>query len=60
VSPSPDLRITGPATSPEAAALIAAVEQFRRQTAPAPVVIEPTLNRWKQAALLEGVSRQPD
>jgi hypothetical protein len=63
LNPSLDLRIIGPAaTSQEAAALMAAIERFRRETAggPAPAAIEPAVNRWKQAALLEGISRQPD
>ena len=45
----------------EAAAVIAAIEQFLADTAPAPVLTaEPPPSRWKQAALAEGVARQPD
>jgi hypothetical protein len=51
-----------PQPSPEeAAAVIAALEQFLRDTAPvteAPV--EPKLSPWTRAALIEGVSRQPE
>jgi hypothetical protein len=38
----------------EAAAVIAAVEQFLADTAPAPVAAE-RVNPWQRAALLEGV-----
>jgi hypothetical protein len=50
------------ASDEEAIAVVAAVEQFMRDTAlPAmPAAVEPPLSRWKQAALLEGVSRQAD
>ncbi len=49
------------ASAEEAAAVIAAIEQYLRDTAPvmeAPA--EPKLSPWKRAALLEGVSRQPE
>ena len=39
----------------EAAAVIAAVEQFLADTAPAPQTIE-SANPWQRTALLEGVS----
>ena len=47
----------------EAAALAAAIEQFRRDTAPpspkpAPVAAVPSA--WQRAALAEGVRRQPE
>jgi hypothetical protein len=45
----------------EVAALIAAIEQFLRDTAPAPVVAaQPAPSPWKRAALAEGIARQPD
>lgn len=44
----------GAAEPQEAAAVIAAVEQFLADTAPAPVRRE-VVNRWQRAALLEGV-----
>jgi hypothetical protein len=50
------------ASAAEAAAVVAAIQQFVRDTAPVPATAttEPALNAWKQAALLEGISRQPD
>jgi hypothetical protein len=57
----PRLEIVAPGASPEeAAAVIAALEQFMRDTAP-PLAPDPSppANPWKQAALLEGVARQP-
>ena len=41
----------------EAAAVVAAVEQFLADTAPAPAPEPATQSRWQRAALLEGVSR---
>ena len=51
-----------PEPSPEeAAAVIAALEQFLRDTAPVIAVSPgPQLSAWKRAALVEGVSRQPE
>ena len=61
VNRRPQLEIVAPGASPEeAAAIVAALEQFMRDTAPvieAPP--EPALSPWKRAALAEGVSRQP-
>lgn len=59
--PNPEV-IVPRASEAETAAVVAAVEQFVRDTAQvaAPATIEPALNAWKQAALLEGISRQPD
>jgi len=49
-----------PATPEEAAAVIAAVEQFLRDTV-APVVTAPAGPApWLRASLLEGVGREPD
>lgn len=57
----PQLQIVAPnATAEEAAAVAAAVERFMRDTAP--VLVEdagPSANPWQQAALIEGVMRQP-
>jgi hypothetical protein len=39
--------------------VIAAVQQFIRNTAPAPVSAPPARNPWQQAALLESVDRAP-
>lgn len=44
----------GPAEPPEAAAVIAAIEQFLTDTAPAPVP-RTAVNPWQRAALLEGI-----
>ena len=44
----------GPAEPQEAAAVIAAVEQFLADTAPEPATGTP-VNPWQRAALLEGV-----
>jgi hypothetical protein len=55
-----ELTIVAPNASPEeAAAVIAAVQQFIRNTAPAPVSAPPARNPWQQAALLESVDRAP-
>jgi hypothetical protein len=55
-----ELTIVAPNASPEeAAAVIAAVQRFIRDTAPAVVAPAPSRNPWQQAALLEGVDRAP-
>jgi hypothetical protein len=60
VNRRPRLELRGSAATPEeAAAVIAAVEQFLRDTAP-PVAPEPPRpSPWVRAALLEGVERAP-
>jgi hypothetical protein len=61
VNRRPKLRIVAPNASPEeAAAVVAALERFMRETAPVPVPPAPQQNPWQQAALREGVTRQPD
>ena len=56
----PKLTIFAPDASPEeAAAIVAALEQFMRQTAPVPVPPAPRRNPWQLAALQEGVARHP-
>jgi hypothetical protein len=56
----PKLTIAAPnATPEEAAAVVAALEQFMRATAPTPVPPAPRRNPWQLAALHEGVSREP-
>lgn len=56
----PRLSIVAPGASPiEAAAVVAAIEQFIRATAPVPVAPEPAPDAWQQASLQEGVSCQP-
>jgi hypothetical protein len=58
----PQLEIVAPNASPEeAAAVVAALEQFMRDHAP--VLVEddgPKLSGWHAAALREGVNRAPD
>jgi hypothetical protein len=47
------LRIVAPAASPEeAAAVVAALERFMRETAPTPAPAPPRLSGWLQAARL--------
>ena len=60
VNRRPSLTIVAPSASPEeAAAVIAAVEQFMRDTAP-PVAPDPAgPGPWVRTALLEGVDRDP-
>ena len=60
VNRRPQLTIVAPNASPEeAAAVVAALEQFMRATAPVPVAAEPKPPMWQQAALHEGVSCAP-
>jgi hypothetical protein len=57
----PKLTLLGHSASPhEAAAVIAAVEQFLRDTVPPTAPAAPARNAWARAALLEGVGREPD
>ncbi|TMK41323.1 MAG: hypothetical protein E6G56_05425 [Actinobacteria bacterium] len=57
----PDLRIVAPgASSQEAAAVVAALERFMRETAPAPAPAEPAVNPWVRAARLEAVDREEE
>lgn len=52
----PQLEIVAPNASPEeAAAVVAALEQFMRETAPVYVAAPELVDRWTRAALLEGV-----
>jgi len=57
----PKLEIVAPAASPEeAAAVVAAVERFLRDTAPPPAPVQPPPNPWVRAARREAVDRFPD
>ncbi|MBV9423329.1 MAG: hypothetical protein JOZ98_10490 [Solirubrobacterales bacterium] len=57
----PKLTIVAPSATPEeAAAVVAALERFMRETAPPPVPPPPRRSPWQQAALHEGVARQPE
>ncbi len=44
------------ASAGEAAAVVAAVEQFLADTAPPPAADGPTVNQWQRAALEEGIA----
>jgi len=56
----PQLSIVAPAASPEeAAAVVAALERFMRDTAPTPALPEARPGGWLQAARLEAVERAP-
>ena len=48
--------VTGPASESEAAAIVAAMEQFLAETAPPPSADGPPSSRWQRTALEEGVS----
>ena len=54
------LALSQSATPHEAAAIAAALEQFRRDTAPPPPAAEAPASAWLRAALLEGTGREPD
>jgi hypothetical protein len=56
----PRLELHGSSATPEeAAAVIAAIEQFLRDTAPPPAPVEKGPGPWVSAARLEGVERSP-
>jgi hypothetical protein len=60
VNRRPKLTIVAPDASPEeAAAVVAALERFMRETAPTPAPPAPRRSPWQQAALHEGVLREP-
>jgi hypothetical protein len=60
VNRRPKLTIVAPnATPEEAAAVVAALERFMRDTVPPPAPPEPRRNPWQEAALREGVARAP-
>jgi len=59
VNRRPKLEIIAPSASPaEAAAIVAALERFMRDTAPPTAPQPPALDPWLRAAMLEGTSRQ--
>ena len=61
VNRRPKLTIVAPtASAEEAAAVVAALERFMRETAPLPAPRVPRRNPWQRAALHEGVARAPD
>jgi hypothetical protein len=59
--PRPRIEVkSGAATPEEAAAIAAAIEQFLRDTAPAPAPDQDTLNPWLRAALFEAAGYPAD
>jgi hypothetical protein len=57
----PQLEIVAPNASPaEAAAVVAALEQFMRDFTPPPAAPAPRRDPWQRTALLEGVTRDSD
>jgi len=56
----PELSIVAPGASvQEAAAVVAALERFMRDTAPPIAAAPPRRSPWLEASLREGVARQP-
>jgi hypothetical protein len=56
----PQLSIVAPAASPEeAAAVVAALERFMRETAPTAAPAPPPVSGWLQAARQEAVEHAP-
>jgi hypothetical protein len=53
----PRIELRQSASPEEAAAIAAAIEQFMRDTAPAPGVAGPVVSPWLRAALFEGTKR---
>jgi len=59
VNRRPQLQIVAPSASPgEAAAVVAALERFMRETAPAPAPPAERVDPWLRAALHEGTNRE--
>ena len=57
---SPGCRSSRPPPRPEeAAAVVAALERFLRETTPVVAAEPPRMSPWQRAALLEGVGREP-
>ncbi|HUN79065.1 MAG TPA: hypothetical protein VMU32_09105 [Solirubrobacteraceae bacterium] len=55
VNRRPRLELVAPSASPaEAAAVVAALERFMRDTAPPPAPPAKALDPWRRAAMLEG------
>ena len=61
VNRRPHLEIVAPGASPEeAAAVVAALERFMRDTAPPLAPAESAPNPWLRYAMLEAVGREED
>jgi hypothetical protein len=59
VNRRPKLELIAPSASPaEAAAIVAALERFMRDTAPRPAAAAESVDPWRRAAMLEGVARE--
>jgi hypothetical protein len=59
VNRRPKLELIAPSASPaEAAAIVAALERFMRDTAPRLAPPVESVDRWRHAAMLEGVARE--
>jgi hypothetical protein len=59
--PRPRIEVRQSAASPEeAAAIAAAIEQFLRDTAPAPARSGPSMSPWLRTGLFEGAGLDPD
>jgi hypothetical protein len=59
VNRRPKLELIAPSASPaEAAAIVAALERFMRDTAPHLAPPVGSVDRWTRAAMLEGVARE--
>lgn len=59
--PRPRIEMRQSAASPEeAAAVVAAIEQFLRDTAPPPAPAGTAMNPWLRAGLYENVGLSPD
>jgi hypothetical protein len=59
VNRRPQLELIAPSASPaEAAAIVAALERFMRDTAPRVAPSTEHLDPWARAAMLEGVARE--
>jgi hypothetical protein len=55
----PQLKLIAPSASPaQAAAIVAALERFMRDTAPPLAPAVQSVDRWTRAAMLEGVTRE--
>ena len=55
----PRIEVRQPASPEEAAAIAAAIEQFIRDTAPAPAAARARMSPWLRAGLYAGTGRDP-
>jgi hypothetical protein len=60
VNRRPQLKLIAPSASPEeAAAIVGALERFMRATAPSSAPAREGVDPWRRAAVVEGISREP-